>query len=61
MAESVLPSAQRPWARPLAALAGGYALLALGLFVTGFLLRPMLAGNPPPLPGLERGTHRKRQ
>jgi protein SCO1 len=47
-------SAQCPQARPLAALVGGYALLALGFFVTGFLLRPMLAGDPPPQPSLER-------
>jgi protein SCO1/2 len=33
---------------------GGYALLALGFFFTGFLLQPMFAGDPPPLPGLER-------
>lgn len=54
MPESVLLSAQRPRARPLAALAGGYALLALGLFVTGFLLWPMFAGDLPPQPDLER-------
>lgn len=53
MRESVLSSSQRPRAKPLAALAGGYALLALGLFVTGFLLRPMLTGHAPPPPALE--------
>ena len=54
MPESVLLSAQRPWARPRAALVGGYALLALVFFVTGFLLRPMLAGDAAPRPSLER-------